>query len=35
MAFYLADVNQLEPDMVTRYEKIIPEVKRTLSGEAR
>ncbi len=35
MEFYLIDVNQLEPAMVTRYEKIIPEVKRALFGEAR
>jgi hypothetical protein len=35
MEFYLADINQLEPDMVSRYEKIIPQVKRALSGEAR
>ena len=35
MLLYLADVNQLEPAMVSRYEKIIPEVKRALSGDAR
>ena len=35
MEIYLIDVNQLEPAMVSRYEKIIPEVKRALSGEAR
>ena len=35
MEFYLIDVNQQEPAMVTRYEEIIPEVKRALSGEAR
>lgn len=35
MEFYLADVNQLEPDMLIRYEKIIPEVKRALAGEDR
>ncbi len=34
MAFYLADVNQLEPDMVNRYEKILPKLKRALSGDA-
>jgi hypothetical protein len=34
MLLYLADVNQLEPAMVNRYEKIIPEVKRALSGGA-
>jgi hypothetical protein len=35
MEFYLADVNQLEPAMLIRYEKIIPEVKRALAGEDR
>jgi hypothetical protein len=35
MEYYLIDVNQQEPAMVSRYEKIIPEVKRALSGEAR
>ena len=35
MEFYLADVNQQEPTMVARYEKIIPEVKRALTGESR
>jgi hypothetical protein len=35
MEVYLNDVNILEPAMVTRYEKIIPEVKRVLSGDAR
>lgn len=35
MEVYLVDVNLLEPAMVTDYEKIIPEVKRALSGEAR
>jgi hypothetical protein len=35
MKVYLADVNQLEPDMISRYEQIIPEVKRALSGDAR
>jgi hypothetical protein len=34
MEFYLNDINHLEPEMVSRYEKIIPEVKRAL-GEAR
>ena len=34
MKVYLADINQLEPDMVSRYEKIIPEVKRAI-GQAR
>jgi len=29
------DVNQLEPAMVSRHEKIIPELKRALSGETR
>jgi hypothetical protein len=35
MKVYLADVNQLEPAMIARYEQIIPEVKRALSGDAR
>jgi hypothetical protein len=35
MLFYLGDVNQQEPALVSRYEKVIPEVKRALSGEAR
>jgi hypothetical protein len=35
MEVYLNDVNLLEPDMVTRYEEIIPKVKRALSGETR
>ena len=35
MVFYLGDVNQQEPALVSRYEKVIPEVKRALSGEAR
>jgi hypothetical protein len=35
MLLYLADVNQLEPAMVSRYEKIIPEVRRALSGDDR
>ena len=34
MVIYLADVNQLEPAMVSLYEKVIPEVKRALRGEA-
>jgi len=34
MVIYLADVNQLEPAMVSPYEKVIPEVKRALPGEA-
>ena len=34
MVIYLADVNQLEPAMVSLYEKVIPEVKRPLPGEA-
>jgi hypothetical protein len=33
MVFYLGDVNQQEPALVSRYEKVIPEVKRPLSGE--
>ena len=35
MEFYLIDVNIKEPAMVSSYEKIIPEVKRALSGDAR
>jgi hypothetical protein len=35
MEYYLNDVNQLEPAMLIRYEKMIPEVKRALSGDAR
>ncbi len=34
MEIYLIDVNQLEPALVSRYEKIIPEIKRALSGDA-
>jgi len=33
--FYLIDVNQKEPAMVSRYEQMIPEVKRAMSGEGR
>jgi hypothetical protein len=35
MAFYLGDVNQHEPALVSRYEKVIPEVRRALSGDTR
>ena len=35
MEFYLRDVNQQEPALASRYEKVIPEVKRALPGEAR
>jgi len=35
MLFYLGDVNQQEPPLVSRYEKVIPEIKRALSGDAR
>jgi hypothetical protein len=35
MVFYLADVNQLEPAIISRYEKVIPEIKRALSGDSR
>jgi hypothetical protein len=35
MLLYLTDVNQLEPAMVSLYEKVLPEVKRALSGAAR
>jgi hypothetical protein len=34
MVYYLADVNQQEPAILSRYEKVIPEVKRALAGEA-
>jgi hypothetical protein len=34
MAFDLIDVNQQEPALLSRYEKVIPEVKHTLDGEA-
>ena len=29
--FYLIDVNQREPDIVRLYEKVLPEIKRTLA----
>ena len=35
LAIYLGDINTLEPEILARYEKIIPEVKHALSGEAR
>ncbi len=35
MEFYLIDVNLKEPAMVSRYEEIIPAVKRALAGDAR
>ena len=35
MEFDLVDVNQQEPALVSRYEKIIPEIKRALSGRNR
>ena len=35
MEIYLIEVNLQEPAMMSRYEQIIPEVKRALSGEAR
>jgi Tfp pilus assembly protein PilE len=31
IALYIGDVNQQEPALVSRYEKVIPEVKRALS----
>ena len=34
MMFYLVDVNQQEPALISRYEKVIPEVKRALTGDA-
>ncbi len=33
MEFYLIDINIKEPAMVSLYEKIIPEIKRSLPGE--
>jgi hypothetical protein len=33
MEFYLIDVNQLEPAIVSHYERVIPEIKRALPGE--
>jgi hypothetical protein len=33
MEIYLIEVNLQEPEMVSSYEKIIPEVKRALSGD--
>jgi len=30
---YLGDVNQQEPTILSRYEKVIPEVKSALTGE--
>jgi hypothetical protein len=35
MMFYLIDVNQKEPAILTLYEKVIPEIKGALSGDAR
>jgi Tfp pilus assembly protein PilE len=32
--YYLIDVNQQEPAILQLYEKVIPEVKRALTGEA-
>jgi hypothetical protein len=34
MVFYLGDVNQQEPALISRYETVIPEVKRALTGDA-
>jgi hypothetical protein len=34
MLSYLIDVNQQEPTVLSTYEKVIPEVKRSLSGRA-
>ena len=34
MEIYLIDVNLQEPPLVSRYEKIIPEVKRAISDDA-
>ena len=35
MEIYLIDVNLKEPPLVSRYEKIIPKVKRVIAGDAR
>lgn len=35
MELYLIDVNQQEPAMISSYDKIIPEVKRSLNGDTR
>jgi hypothetical protein len=35
MEFYLIEVNLKEPAMVSRYEQVIAEVKRAISGKAR
>ena len=35
MEIYLIEINLQEPAMVSRYEQIIPEVKRALSGQGR
>ena len=35
MEVYLIDVNQQEPALVSRYDMVIPEVKRAISGDAR
>lgn len=35
MEYYLIDINIKEPAMVSRYEKIIPKVKRALEGKTR
>ncbi len=34
MMFYLGDVNQQEPALISRYETVIPEIKRALTGDA-
>jgi hypothetical protein len=35
MEIYLIEINLQEPAMLSRYEKIIPAIKRALSGDAR
>ncbi len=35
MEFYLIDVNQQEPAMVSSYDRLIPEIKQTLGGDTR
>ena len=34
MVFYLRDVNQGEPALISHYEKVIPEIKRAFDGKA-
>ena len=34
MRTYLGDVNYQEPNIIKRYDEVIPEIKRALGGEA-